>query len=123
MSVISQSDQIPLPVLLKNVSAEMLLLASAAVEVEKQVGVILSEGVGGLERLSAPIQRLDHLAQLAIELATFMGEVAQSVDSDISVDISHSIHAMGLRALADALIGLPRGAADKRETLGDVDLF
>ena len=123
MSVISQADQIPLPVLLKNVSSEMLLLASAAVEVEKQVGVILSEGAGGLERLSAPIQRLDHLAQLSIELANFMAEVAQSVDHDISVDISHSIHAMGLRALADALIGRPRGGPGNEESLGEVDLF
>jgi hypothetical protein len=109
--------------LLANLSAELGHLAVAALEIEDRVGDVIAEGLPGGDRLSLSLQGLDHLVQTVNELSTFIAALSQTTDESIVVPVSGHIRAIGLRSLAEALVGkaVPRvGRGDDR---GEVDLF
>ena len=116
-------DQVALQSLLENLSAELLVLASAAIKIEDEVGAVISEGASGGERLLVPLQGLDHLAQTANELATFIDSLSRSVDPGIILSVSTHIHSIGLRSLAEALAGHSCRTGATTDGVGDVDLF
>jgi hypothetical protein len=116
-------EHVVLRSLLANLSAELRHLGAAALEIEDRVGDVIAEGLAGGEKLSLSLQGLDHLVQTVNELSTFVGALSQSTDEAITVPVSGHIRAIGLRSLAQALVGqaVPRaGTVDGR---GEVDLF
>jgi hypothetical protein len=116
-------DELALQGLLKKLSAEMLVLASAAIAIEDKVGDVIAQGIPGAERLLVPLQGLDHLAQTANDLASFIADVSNSVDPHTSISVSEHIHSVRLRSLAEALVGHSSGTSGPAAGMGDVDLF
>ena len=109
--------------LLANLSAELRHLAADALEIEDRVGEVIAEGLAGGDRLSLSLQGLDHLVQTANELSTFIGALSQSTDEGITVPVSGHIRAIGLRSLAEALVGQAVPRIEKADGRGEVDLF
>jgi hypothetical protein len=119
----SRPDEVALQGLLVNLSKELLVLASVAITIEDKVGMAISEGLPGGERLLIPLQGLDHLAQIANELAMFIDALSKSVDPGTFVSISECIQSIGLRSVADSLSGQScKGSTTMREG-GEVDFF
>ena len=113
-------DHIDLQSFLGNLSAELVRLAAAALEIEEKVGDVIADGKAGGERLLVSLQGLDHLVQTANELAAFIAALSQSADGEITIPVSGHIQSIGLRALAESLVGR---AGSRSSSLGDVDIF
>jgi hypothetical protein len=109
--------------LLANLSDELRHLAAAALEIEDRVDDVIAEGLAGGERLSLSLQGLDHLVQTVNELSTFIGALSQSADEAITVPVNGHIRAIGLRSLAEALVGHAVPRAERLDAGGEVDLF
>jgi hypothetical protein len=119
----SLPDEVALQGLLVNLSKELLVLASAAIAIEDKVGVAISEGLPGGERLLIPLQGLDHVAQMANELAVFLDVVSKSVDPGTFIYISGCIQSIGLRSVADSLSGQSFKGSTTPGDGGEVDFF
>jgi hypothetical protein len=109
--------------LLANLSEELRHLAAAALEIEDRVGDVIADGLAGGERLSLSLQGLDHLVQTVNELSTFIGALSSSTDEKITIPVSGHIRAIGLRSLAEALVGHAVPRAERHDGRGEVDLF
>lgn len=123
MSVHHFPEHVVLCDLLANLSEELRHLAAAALEIEDRVGDVIAEGLAGGERLSSSLQGLDHLVQTASELSVFIAALSRSADQEIAIPVSAHIKAIGLRALAEALVGKAAPRAERFRGGGDVDLF
>lgn len=108
---------------LGNLSAEMHLLAAKAQDLEARVGDVIMDGIPGGDRLLTSLQGLDHLVQTVTELASFISALSLTVDQEITLPLDRHLQSIGLRALAEGLIGQPGGRPDVLVTLGEVDLF
>jgi hypothetical protein len=116
-------DQIILQDFLGNLSAELLRLAAAALEIEEKVGDVIADGMAGGERLLVSLQGLDHLVQTANELAAFIAALSRSADGEITIPVTGHIQSIGLRSLAESLVGRAGSNGVRRSNLGEVDLF
>jgi hypothetical protein len=116
-------DHIVLQDFLGNLSAELLLLAAAALEIEEKVGDVIADGMSGGERLLVSLQGLDHLVQTANELAAFIAALSQSADGEITIPVTGHIQSIGLRSLAESLVGQAGSQRNRLSSRGEVDLF
>jgi hypothetical protein len=123
MAKVPLPDQISLHDLLGNLSAELRGLASTALDIEDKVGDVIADGMRGGDRLVVSLQGLDHLAQTANELAAFVGSIAGSVDRSIAIPVAEHVQSIGLRSLAEALVGHGASKSALLTSRGDVDLF
>ena len=108
---------------LSNLSAEMVLLAVRAQDLEDRVGDVIAEGMPGGDRLLVSLQGLDHLVQTVNELANFISALSLTVDQNITLPLDRHLQSIGLRALAEGLIGQPANRAKSPVDMGEVDLF
>lgn len=123
MSIHHFPEHVVLSDLLANLSEELRHLASAALEIEDRVGDVIAEGLAGGDRLSSSLQGLDHLVQTANELSVFIGALSRSADQEIAIPVSAHIRAIGLRSLAEALVGKASPRSERFKDGGEVDLF
>lgn len=112
-----------LQALLQNLSGELASFSTALLAIEDRVGDVIEEGAPGVEQLSVPLQGLDHLAQIARELANFVDSLSRSVGSDLVISVEDGAKEMGLRSLAAALLGHPSDSTGNPTDAGEVDLF
>jgi hypothetical protein len=108
---------------LANLSEELRHLAASALEIEDRVGDVIAEGLAGGEKLSLSLQGLDHLVQTANELSVFIAALSNSADDNIAIPVSGHIRAIGLRSLAEALVGQAGPRSERLNGRGEVDLF
>lgn len=116
-------DRIVLQDFFGHLAGQLQQFSSAALRIEDSVGDILSNGSQGTEQLRTTLQGLDHLAQTANYLAIFVGSLSKSVDARATIDVAGHIELVGLRSLAESLVGRPPDETRTLESTGDVDLF
>lgn len=123
MSMHHFPEQVALRSFLANLSEELRNLAGAALEIEDRVGDVIADGLAGGERLSSSLQGLDHLVQTANELSAFIGALSQSTDETTTIPLNGHLKSIGLRSLAEALVGRSVPRPDRSTGGGEVDLF
>lgn len=123
MSMHHFPEQVVLRNFLANLSEELRHLAAAALEIEDRVGDVIAEGLAGGDRLSSSLQGLDHLVQTANELSVFIAALSQSADESTTIPVSGHLRAIGLRSLAEALVGKAVPRSERSSGRGEVDLF
>jgi hypothetical protein len=107
----------------KHLAEELQHFSSTAYGIESKVGELISDGIRGGDTLRTTLQGLDHLAQTANYLAVFIDSLSRSTDEGATIHVGRHIELVGLRSLAESLVGhAPRQSSPQQGT-GDVDLF
>lgn len=116
-------DHIDLRDFFKHLAMELQHFSSTAYGIESKVGELISDGIRGGEKLRTTLQGLDHLAQTANYLAIFIDSLSKSADQGSTIHVGNHIDQVGLRSLAEALVGHAPRQTIPTESTGDVDLF
>lgn len=116
-------DHIDLRDFFKHLAEELQHFSSTAYGIESKVGELISDGIRGGENLRTTLQGLDHLAQTANYLAVFIDSLSRSANPGSSIHVGSHIELVGLRSLAESLVGHAPRQTLPQETHGDVDLF
>lgn len=116
-------DHIDLRDFFHHLAEELQHFSTTAYSIESKVGELISDGIRSGETLRTTLQGLDHLAQTANYLAVFIEALSRSADEGTTIHVGSHIKLVGLRSLAESLVGhAPRRSAPQEST-GDVDLF
>lgn len=116
-------DHIDLRDFLHHLSEELQHFSTTAYGIESKVGDLLSDGIRGGERLRTTLQGLDHLAQTANYLAVFIESLSRATDEGTTIHVGSHIELVGLRSLAESLVGHAPRPSFPQDSTGDVDLF
>lgn len=123
MTRVRLPERVVLQDFFENLAEQLQQFSSAAYGIEGRVGEVISDGIHGGDRLRTTLQGLDHLAQTANYLAIFIESLSRSADANQTIGIAGHIELVGLRSLAESLVGHGPSGHVPHESIGDVDLF